>query len=95
MLFLIGGSLGFLFEFLNINFSGNNKKIDDNSNKTSDPNEYFDLVKLNSTSALCLDGSPASYYISRNGNPSKILLLFEGGAWCADSDYNKTIGICY
>jgi len=45
--------------------------------------EIYDLVTLNSTSALCLDGSPAAYYISRNGDPSKMLIFFSGGAWCA------------
>lgn len=28
----------------------------------------YDLVVLNSATALCLDGSPASYYLSRDGN---------------------------
>ena len=30
--------------------------------------EIYDLVLLNSTSALCLDGSNAGYYLSRSGN---------------------------
>lgn len=37
---------------------------------------WFDLVRLNSTSALCLDGSPGAYYISRDGDPKKIYLEF-------------------
>jgi hypothetical protein len=41
----------------------------------------YDLVRLNSTSALCLDGSPGSYYISRDGDPSKIFIYFQGGGW--------------
>ena len=47
--------------------------------------EVFDLVILNSTSALCLDGSPGSYYLSRNGDPEKVLVFFQGGGWAASS----------
>jgi hypothetical protein len=42
----------------------------------------FDLVMLNSTSALCLDGTPAGFYISQNGDPKKIYINFQGGGWC-------------
>ena len=48
--------------------------------------EIYDLVKLNSSSALCLDGSPGSYYVSQTGDPSKILILFQGGGWSAGED---------
>ncbi len=46
----------------------------------ADPNLY--LVKLTDPDALCLDGSPAAYYISKGGDPKKIYLGFEGGGWC-------------
>jgi hypothetical protein len=95
VLFLIGGSLWFKFGFSNRNSSANNKIIHDDTYNTDDKYEYYDLVKLNSTSALCLDGSHASYYISRQGDSSKILLFFAGGSWCANRDYNKTIESCY
>mmetsp|Transcript_21927 Transcript_21927/g.39421 ORF Transcript_21927/g.39421 Transcript_21927/m.39421 type:complete len:388 (-) Transcript_21927:21-1184(-) len=36
--------------------------------------------------ALCLDGSPAGYYL-RPGHPHKWVILFEGGGWCYN---NKT-----
>ena len=35
---------------------------------------WFDLVKLNAGGAVCLDGSPGAYYISRDGDPNKIYL---------------------
>ena len=53
-------------------------------------NAYFNLFKLNSTSALCLDGSPGAYYLSRTGDPSKIYLEFEGGGWCGGKDLAAT-----
>ncbi len=51
----------------------------------------FDLVKLTTAGAVCLDGSPAAYYISRDGDPSKIYLEFEGGGWCWGSDLSSTL----
>ena len=32
------------------------------------------LVKVTDPDALCLDGSPAAYYISKDGDPKKIYL---------------------
>lgn len=32
------------------------------------------LVKVTDLDALCLDGSPAAYYISKDGDPKKIYL---------------------
>jgi hypothetical protein len=32
--------------------------------------------------ALCLDGSPAVYYLSRGSNASSFLFFLEGGGWC-------------
>jgi len=55
----------------------------------------YDLVLLNTTSALCLDGSPGAYYISRDGDPSKIYLEFQGGGWCGAKDLPSTIESCY
>jgi hypothetical protein len=46
----------------------------------SDPKLY--LTKVTDPDALCLDGSPAAYYISKDGDPNKIYLEFEGGGWC-------------
>ena len=31
--------------------------------------------------ALCLDGSPAGYYL-RPGDPRRWVVIFEGGGWC-------------
>ncbi len=36
----------------------------------------FNLIKLNSKSALCLDGSPGAYYLSEDGDQKKIYLEF-------------------
>jgi hypothetical protein len=47
--------------------------------------EYYDFVKLASASALCLDGSNAGYHISKTGDPSKILIFFQGGGWCSEA----------
>lgn len=60
----------------------------------SDPNLY--LVKVTDPDALCLDGSPAAYYISKGGDPKKIYVHFEGGGWCWGPDHiNQTIDSCY
>ena len=48
--------------------------------EASDPKLY--LTKVTDPDALCLDGSPAAYYISKDGDPNKIYLEFEGGGWC-------------
>jgi len=59
-----------------------------------DPNLY--LVKVTDPDALCLDGSKAAYYISKDGDPKKIYLQFEGGGWCTGSDsINQTLEECY
>lgn len=39
-----------------------------------DPNLY--LVKVSDPGALCLDGSQAAYYVSKDGDPNKIYLQF-------------------
>lgn len=42
---------------------------------TNYPNpETYNLFKLNSSTALCLDGTPAAYYMSENGDPNKVYL---------------------
>lgn len=40
------------------------------------------LVRLSEPDALCLDGSPGAYYISKSGDPNKIYMSFMGGGWC-------------
>ena len=55
----------------------------------------FNLVKLNSTSALCLDGSPGAYYLSEDGDQKKIYLEFLGGGMCGGKDLPSTILSCY
>ena len=35
----------------------------------TDPNLY--LVKVTDPDALCLDGSPGAYYVSKDGDPKK------------------------
>jgi hypothetical protein len=42
------------------------------SEQASDP--ALHLIKLSDPDALCLDGSPGSYYISKEGDPKKIYL---------------------
>lgn len=46
----------------------------------TDPKLY--LVEVTDHDALCLDGSQAAYYVSKDGDPKKIYLEFEGGGWC-------------
>jgi hypothetical protein len=41
-----------------------------------------------------LDGSLGAYYLWR-GDPSKVLIFFEGGGWCGDNDLASTIENCY
>jgi len=46
----------------------------------------LELVKLtDSTSAMCLDGSPAGYYIGKGSgeNVNNFLIYFLGGGCCA------------
>ena len=40
------------------------------------------LVKLDLPGAVCLDGSPATYYYSAGRNTNKFLLHHQGGGWC-------------
>lgn len=59
----------------------------------ADPKLY--LVKVPDADALCLDGSPAAYYISKDGDPKKIYLEFEGGGWCTGSNsISETLDDC-
>ena len=51
-------------------------------NRNPEVTDYYDMFTLNTTSALCLDGSPAAYYLSKGGDPSKIYVYFMGGGWC-------------
>ncbi len=55
----------------------------------------YDLILLDDPSAKCLDGSQAGYYVSRGGDPNKLLVYFEGGGWCGDKDSATTLENCY
>lgn len=55
----------------------------------------YHKVLLKDPAALCLDGSPGAYYISRGTDPSRILLFFEGGGWCGGSTLATTTESCY
>jgi hypothetical protein len=65
----------FLFHFILITTSPNYKKIIHNS----DPE------------AKCLDGSPGLLYVHVGGDPSKILIFFEGGGLCGDDTLEKSL----
>lgn len=36
----------------------------------------LDLIFLDDPTALCLDGSPGAYYISKEGDPTKFFIYF-------------------
>jgi len=57
----------------------------------------FNRQLLQSNTAVCLDGSPGAYYISEGtgDNRNKMLIYFEGGAWCGGSDLAGTLESCY
>ena len=46
---------------------------------------------LNSSSAVCLDGTPGTYYLSKGGNSKNVYIHFEAGGWCGDLTYEKTL----
>lgn len=46
------------------------------------------------SSAKCLDGSPAAYYLSI-GDPNKILIYFEGGGLCGGYSLTETLDSCF
>jgi hypothetical protein len=48
-------------------------------------------VTVTDPSALCLDGSPAIYYIAKGKDPRTVVLYFEGGGWCGDKDLSSTV----
>ena len=50
----------------------------------------YDKVILKDESAVCLDGSRGAYYLSA-GNPKKVMLFMEGGAWCGDVSMSATL----
>jgi hypothetical protein len=52
-------------------------------------------VTLTDPSALCLDGSLATYYISKGSDPKTVVLYFEGGGWCGSLDLSSTLESCY
>lgn len=55
----------------------------------------YHKVLLKDPDALCLDGSPGAYYISKGEVPERVLLFFEGGGWCGSSDLASTTESCY
>ena len=55
---------------------------------------YAKIVHNIDPNARCLDGSPASLYLSE-GDPQNILVHFMGGASCSSTDLGKTIESCY
>jgi hypothetical protein len=55
----------------------------------------FHKVLLKNPDALCLDGSPGAYYISKGTSPEKIIVYFEGGGWCGAKDLATTLESCY
>lgn len=61
---------------------------------TSAASLEYKKVMLEDPQALCLDGSQAAYYI-HVADPKKVMLFFEGGAWCGDSDLPATLENCY
>lgn len=54
----------------------------------------YERVMLDDQQALCLDGSKGAYYI-HVGDPKRVLMFFEGGAWCGDLDLPMTLESCY
>jgi hypothetical protein len=50
----------------------------------------YDKVTIKDPSAVCLDGSPYTYYI-HEGNPKKVLISMDGGAWCGDVTVSATL----
>ncbi len=52
-------------------------------------------VTLTDRSAICLYRSQGAYYISRDGDPDKFLLWFEGGGLCGDKNQDITLRGCY
>jgi hypothetical protein len=54
----------------------------------------FKKVTLQSVDARCLDGTLGAYYVSE-GDPSKVVISYEGGGWCGSSDLASTIEDCY
>ena len=50
----------------------------------------YQKVLLTNPGALCLDGSPGAYYISKGTVPERVVLFFEGGGWCGNSDLAST-----
>lgn len=51
-------------------------------------------MKLSDPDALCLDGTPGAYYLSKK-DPTKVILYFEGGGWCGAGNLASTLESCY
>lgn len=54
----------------------------------------FERVKNTIPDALCLDGSPADYYLSFGSKPDTIVINFDNGDWCGGMDLNSTLEKC-
>ena len=44
--------------------------------------------------AVCLDGSPSGYYYREGADPSKFLIVLNGGGWCYGADENASKYAC-
>lgn len=51
---------------------------------TADTPTILTRVALSDPNAVCLDGSPYSYYISQGSASAKFYLNHQGGGWCQD-----------
>lgn len=56
---------------------------------------HYDKVVLQDKDALCLDGTPGVYFLSKGKSPTKFILYFEGGGWCGSHDLASTTESCY
>lgn len=54
----------------------------------------YHKIVVDDPTAKCLDGSQGVYYLSK-GDPQKVLVHLQGGAWCGDIDPTKTLYKCY
>ena len=67
--------------------------VDPSSRAAADTNADapWPIVYLNnsiglSKNAVCLDGTPAAFYVRRNASSTQWRVFFQGGGWCYDAD---------
>lgn len=53
----------------------------------------FQKVPVQSSSAVCLDGSSAVFYMAQ-GDPNKVLIYFQSGGWCGMSTLTSSLDTC-